>query len=69
MRIIGLILVMIGGLALGFHGFANVARERGEVAPAVGIAEDVLSVPPVMSGIAVVSGLILLASGGRRGED
>ena len=59
MRFVGMILVMLGGLALGYHGFRHVASND----------RDPLAVPPVASGIAVVSGLLLLASSGRRLED
>ena len=70
MRMIGLILVMLGGLALGYQGFAHVAGDRTDGATdEMSRDRDALAVPPVTSGIAVVSGLLLLASGGRRGED
>ena len=59
MRFVGMTLVMLGGLALGYHGFRHVASND----------RDPLAVPPVASGIAVVSGLLLLASSGRRLED
>ncbi len=63
MRFVGLILVILGALALGYQGFAHAASEE-----TFG-ASDELSVPPLVSGIAVVSGLLLLASGGRRADD
>lgn len=63
MRFVGLILVILGALALGYQGFTHAASEE-----TFG-ASDELSVPPLVSGIAVVSGLLLLASGGRRAED
>lgn len=63
MRFVGLILVILGALALGYQGFAHAASEE-----TFG-ASDELSVPPLVSGIVVVSGLLLLASGGRRAED
>ena len=71
LRIIGLILVVIGSLALGYEGFRHVAREQGacEVGEAVWEQDLPLSFSPVLSGIAVVSGLLLLASGGQRGEE
>ena len=70
MRFVGLILVMLGGLALGYQGFTHVADERpAGVAEEAGRARETPTVPPVASGIAMVSGLLLLASGGRRGED
>ncbi|QJW99012.1 hypothetical protein FTUN_6608 [Frigoriglobus tundricola] len=68
MRVIGLLLVMIGGLVLGYQGL-NSARPGADATPAPERATDsISSVPPVASGIVVVSGLLLLASA-RRSED
>jgi hypothetical protein len=70
MRVIGLILVMLGGLVLGYQGLSGSFESNGiwpgtdGQAPSGGIS----SVPPVISGIVVVSGLLLLASG-KRNED
>ena len=58
MRIIGFILVLLGALALGYEGFFHAAGEKGRA----------LWVPPVVGGIALVSGLLLLAAQGRSGE-
>src|SRR5262245_16844455 len=67
MRIVGLILVLLGGLALGCWGFARSAREPGaEQAQAKREPDDVLLVSPVVSGIVMVSGLLLLATSARR---
>jgi hypothetical protein len=69
MRIIGLILVLLGGLALGYWGFVRVAGDSGAARAQVRRDLDtVLSVSPVVSGIAVVSGLLLLATEVRREE-
>ena len=58
MRIVGFILVLIGALALGYEGFFQVAGDNGKR----------LWVPPVVGGITLVAGLLLLAAQGRRGE-
>ena len=58
MRILGLILVLIGGLALAYHGYVQAARG----------APGGLAVPPVVSGIVVAAGLLLVATSGRRTE-
>ena len=67
MRVVGVLLVMIGGSILGYQGLngrqdtdANQSQERAK--------DSIASVPPVASGIALVSGLLLLASA-RRSED
>lgn len=69
MRAIGLILVMLGGLVLGYQGLNSAIKPNGVWrGPDVEQSDAIPSVPPVVSGIAVVSGLLLLASG-RRSED
>lgn len=62
MRLIGIVLVLIGGLALGYQGFA----QFGPVVPSG--AEPWWHLSPVGGGIALVSGLLFLASSGRREE-
>lgn len=64
MRAIGLILVLTGVLILTYQGFSYVTREpAGEAGP--GQAADrvhTVSIPPVVGGIALVTGLLLLAT-------
>lgn len=69
MRTVGMVLVLIGALVLGFEGFGHLARERtADEAPAALRAgrERPVWVQPVLGGIAVVGGLLLLATEGRR---
>ena len=64
MRTIGLILVLLGALMLGYQGFASAEREPFKLA-----AEDKgqnVAIPPVLGGIAVTGGLILFVSGLKR---
>jgi len=69
MRTVGMVFVLIGALVLGFEGFGHLARERaaGE-APAAHRAEAQRPpwLQPVLGGIAVVGGLLLLVTEGRR---
>ncbi|HEY1186857.1 MAG TPA: hypothetical protein VGE74_04325 [Gemmata sp.] len=69
MRIVGIILVALGAFGLGWKGFTEAVAEwtRDETRGVVQERQTIW-VPPVVSGIAVVSGLILLASNGRREE-
>jgi len=53
MRAVGLILVCLGAIVLGSHGFGGREGKAGPVSPLTG-------------GIALVSGLLLLTAGGRR---
>jgi len=70
MRWIGLILVLIGGLTLGYRGFESRIQpveipEAGQIEIA---KEPSGPFSPVVGGIALVSGLLLLASSDRREE-
>lgn len=69
-RIVGIILIALGALGLGWQGFNRATAEGGESGTGETAREQrrTIWVPPVVSGIAVVSGLILLASHGRREE-
>jgi len=67
MRTIGIILVALGALALGWEGFAHAATESGGGSNSGTVEQTrTIWVPPVVGGIVVVTGLILLASNGRR---
>ncbi len=69
MRIVGIVLVILGALALGYGGFTYVTRDKVVDAGPVQITADrekTVWIPPVVGGIAVVGGLILLASGSRK---
>ena len=71
MRILGIVLVVLGALALGYGGFTYVTRENVVDAGPVQVTADrekTVWIPPVVGGIAVVSGLILLAGGTRRAD-
>ena len=69
MRIVGIVLVVVGALALGYGDFAYASRPDAPDAGAVRAAperEKAGWIPQVLAGIAVVSGLLLLAAGNRR---
>jgi hypothetical protein len=64
MRFIGCVLVLLGALALGKQEITYVTSEPVDESdgPAVRQRECTLWVPPVVSGIAVVSGLLLVVT-------
>lgn len=69
MRMVGIILVVLGALGLGYQGFTYVTTEKVVDAGPVQVTRDkenTVWIPPVVGGIALVSGLILLATGGRK---
>lgn len=70
MRTIGIILVTLGALALGWEGFTYAMTDDGGDGPdpATGEQTRTVWVPPVVGGIVIVTGLILVASNGRREE-
>jgi hypothetical protein len=68
MRVVGLVLVVLGALALGYQGFTYVTREKVVDAGPIQVSADrekTVWIPPVIGGVAVVAGLVLLASGKR----
>ena len=64
MRTLGLILVVLGALVLGYQGFFSPPHEAFQAA--AGETGQDFAVPPVVGGIAVTGGLILFVSGMRR---
>jgi hypothetical protein len=69
MRLIGIILLVLGGLALVYQGFTFVTKEKVvDVGPVEVTADrkETVWIPPVVAGIAAVSGLVLLAAASGR---
>jgi len=71
MRVLGLALVVLGSLALGYGGFTYVTKEKvvdpGPVeVPRERDRERRFWVPPTVGGIVIVTGLILLAIATRK---
>ena len=66
--LIAILLLVIGALALGYQGFTYVTQEKiVDVGPVQVKAEkeNYVPLPPIVGGIAVVSGLVLLAVASR----
>jgi hypothetical protein len=69
MRIIGVVLIILGALVLGYQGFTYVTRDTiAQVGPVEVTAERERTVwiPPVVGGVAVAAGAAMLLLGGRR---
>jgi hypothetical protein len=69
MRIIGIVLIILGALALGYQGFTYVTREKvADIGPVQVTAEreKTVWIPPIVGGAAVVTGAALLLLGSRR---
>jgi hypothetical protein len=65
----GLLLVVLGALALAYHGF-NYTRQGKilDVGPIHATAEehDRVSIPPALGGLALVGGIVLLVVGAKK---
>lgn len=69
MRFLALVLILVGALVIGYQGFTYVTREKVVDAGPVQVTADrerTVWVPPVVGGIAVAAGLVLLAVSGRK---
>jgi uncharacterized membrane protein len=65
---IGILLIVLGGLALAYQGFNYTRQEKViDVGPIHATAErqEHVSVPPILGGLALVGGILLLVAGSR----
>ncbi len=66
---IGIVLIVLGGLALAYHGFNYTHRDRVLDVGSVHVTaetQDRVSVPPILGGLALVGGIALLVVGGKK---
>jgi hypothetical protein len=66
----GIILILIGIVALAYQGITYTTREKVvDIGPIQMTAEKTktLPLPPIVGGIALVGGIVLLVVGSRRG--
>ena len=67
--LLGMVLIVLGGLALAYQGFNYTRQEKVlDVGPIHATAErqERVSIPPILGGLALVAGIVLLVYGGRR---
>ena len=67
--LIGILLIVLGGLALAYQGFNYTHRERVmDVGPMHVTREDHdhVSIPPVLGGLALVGGIVLVFVGAKK---
>jgi hypothetical protein len=70
LMIVGIVLIVIGVIALAYGGFSVTTSEKvAEVGPIKIEKERTRSVPlpPILGGLAFVGGIVLLVVGARRG--
>ena len=67
--IVGIILIAIGIIALAYGGFTYTKREKVlDIGPIQAIAEKehTVSFPPILGGICLVGGILLVVVGNRQ---
>lgn len=70
MVIVGVILIIIGIVALVYGGISYTTKEKVvDVGPLEASVEDekTIPLPPILGGIALVGGIVLVIAGSRRG--
>jgi len=68
---VGILLIILGGLALAYQGFSYTHQEKVlDLGPIHATREDRewVSVPPVLGGLALVGGIVLLVAGSKKGS-
>jgi hypothetical protein len=68
--IIGIILIVLGVAGFALGGFSFTRKEKVlDVGPVEATADDkeTVAIPPVIAGIALVSGVVLVVAGARKG--
>jgi len=68
---VGVLLIVLGGLALAYQGFTYTRQEKVlDLGPIHATAEkqERVSIPPILGGLALVGGIVLLVVGGKKGS-
>ena len=66
---IGILLIALGGLALAYQGFSYTHQEKVlDVGPihATANEREHVSIPPILGGLALVGGILLVVAGSRK---
>jgi hypothetical protein len=67
--VMGLILIVLGVIALAYQGFSYTTREKAvDLGPIEITTEQKKTVPisPILGGLALAGGVVLVVAGGRR---
>ena len=70
LKIVGIILIVLGVVALAFQGITYTTREKViDMGPIHATADkkNTIPLPPVLGAIALVGGIVLLVAGGKKG--
>lgn len=69
--LVGILLIVLGALALAYQGFTYTRQEKVlDVGPIHATAErhERVSIPPILGGLALVGGIVLLVLGNKKGS-
>ncbi len=69
MKIIGIVLIVVGALALAYGGISYTKREKVlDIGPLEATTEtrETIPLPPVLGAIALAGGIVLVVVGSRR---
>lgn len=69
MRIVGIILIVLGVIALAYGGISYTREEEIlDVGPIEATAErrETIPLPPILGGLALAGGIVLLIAGSRK---
>jgi hypothetical protein len=67
--ILGIVLIVLGALALAYQGFSYTRREKVlDIGPihATADTQEHVPVPPIVGGLALAAGVVLLFMGAKR---
>ena len=68
--LIGIILIVVGVIAFGYQGISYTSREKVIDMGPIQVSADktrTLPLPPIVGGIALVGGIVLLVMGNKKG--
>jgi uncharacterized membrane protein len=69
MKIVGILLIVLGVVALAYGGFSYTKREKIiDVGPIEATAEtkETVPLPPILGGLALAGGVVLLIAGSKK---
>jgi hypothetical protein len=69
MVLLGILLIVVGGLALAYQGFTYTHQEKVlDVGPIHATAEkhDRVSIPPIVGALMLVGGIVLVVGGSKK---
>ena len=68
--LIGIILIVVGVIAFGYQGITYTTREKVVDIGPIQVSADktkTIPLPPIVGGIALVGGIVLLVMGSKKG--